>query len=56
MLHVVVFPMAIDRNTNTCRTHKYVSKLNIINLQAHKFYNLMFNFVWHQDGVTGIFH
>ena len=25
-------------------THKYVSKLNIINLRACKFYNLVFNF------------
>jgi hypothetical protein len=38
-----VFSWVILRHKNKYLKHKYARKLNIINLQAHKFYNLVFN-------------
>jgi hypothetical protein len=35
----------IVRYINTYLKHKYVCKLNITNLRANKFYNLVLNFV-----------
>jgi hypothetical protein len=38
------FPQIILKHKNIYLKHKYTCRLNIINLQAHKFYNHVFNF------------
>ena len=45
MLHVLVPLTDCHQALNTYLKHKYVCELNIINLWAHKFYNLVLNFV-----------
>jgi len=41
------FLRTIAWHKNAYLKHKYVYMLKIINLQSHKFYNLVFNYVWH---------